>query len=297
MKNATSKNVRSRDVTSTLAAALATILLLSGSLLHADDKPLFTEPLGIAPYTFREYFPKSVPDTLDIIVKMGFTSIEGGGGDMDPREYKKLCDEKGLSIPSMGADYQTLVKDPMSVVEKAKIFGAEYVMTAWIPHETGNFTFENASKAVQDFNTFGKVLAEHGITFAYHAHGYEFQPYKNGTLLDYMMKNTNPDYVSFEMDIFWIQFGGGDPAALLEKYGERWKLMHIKDMKKGIKKDLTGLTDTNNNVAVGDGELNIPAIMKAAKKVGIKHYFIEDESDRILTQIPESIVYLRSLKE
>lgn len=279
---------------------IAIVVLLSQiQFVSAESKSelLFTEPLGIAPYTFREYFPKSIPKTLDIIAGMGFTSIEGGGNGMDPHEYKKLCDARGLSIPSMGASYQDLVNDPMAVVKKAKIFGAKYVMAAWLPHENNEFTFENAKKTVKDFNTFGKVLADNGITFAYHAHGYEFQKYKDGTLLDYLMENTNPDYVSFEMDIFWIQFGGGDPVALLEKYGNRWKLMHVKDMKSGIKKDLTGLTKPEYDVTLGSGQLDMPAIMRAAKKVGIKHYFIEDESDRILTQIPKSIAYLRSLKK
>ncbi|VXD13290.1 sugar phosphate isomerase/epimerase [Marinoscillum sp. 108] len=260
------------------------------------DEPLFTEPLGIAPFTFRRSFPNGIPETLDTIVSIGFTSIEGGGGDMDPYEYKKLCESKGLTIPSMGTGYNTLVEDPLSVIERAKILGAEYVMCAWLPHEKGNFTLENARKTVEDFNTFGKILADSGITFCYHAHGYEFQPYEDGTLLDYIIQNTNPEYVSFEMDIFWIQFGGGDPAALLDKYGSRWKLMHVKDLRKGVQKDLTGLTDTDNDVTVGDGELDIPAILKAAKRAGIKHYFIEDESDRIITQIPKSIEYLRSLK-
>jgi sugar phosphate isomerase/epimerase len=81
---------------------------------------------------------------------------------------------------------------------------------------------------------------------------------------------------------------GGDPAGLLKKYGDRWKLMHVKDMKKGTKRDLTGLTSTENDVAVGTGELNIPAILKEAKKVGIKHYFIEDESSNIIVQIPQT---------
>jgi len=89
----------------------------------------------------------------------------------------------------------------------------------------------------------GKILKENGLTLCYHAHGYEFLEYQGGTLLDYMMEQTDPEYVSYEMDIFWIQFGGGNPVELLDKYGDRWKLMHIKDMKKGIKKDLTGLTD------------------------------------------------------
>lgn len=261
------------------------------------EKPLFTAPLGIAPYTFRKSFPNGIPETLDTIQQLGFTEIEGGGGDMDPAEYKKLCEARGLSIPSMGAGYDQLVKDPQALADKAKIFGAKYIMAAWIPHEGKEFKLEHAKKAVEDFNTFGKVLKENGITFCYHAHGYEFQPYEDGTLLDYIMENTNPEYVSFEMDIYWIQFGGGDPAALLRKYPKRWKLMHIKDLRKGTKKDLTGLTDTKNDVTVGEGELNIPEIMKAAKEIGIAHYFIEDESPIFMQQIPKSIEYLKNLKE
>jgi sugar phosphate isomerase/epimerase len=238
-----------------------------------------------------------VAQTLDIIQKMGFTEIEGGGGNMHPAEYKKLCTERGLSIPSFGLSYDQVVNHPDSVIWRAKIFGAKYVMVSWIPHKTGSFNFENAKKAVEDFNKAGKILKEGGVTLCYHAHGYEFLPYEDGTLMDYMMKHTNPDDVSFEMDIFWIWFGGGDPVALLKKYPGRWKLMHVKDMKKGTKKDLTGLTSPENDVELGTGELDIPAIIKTAKQTGVKHYFIEDESSVIMTQVPASIRYLRSLKE
>ena len=272
------------------------ITLLSNAIILAQN-PLYTAKLGIAPYTFRKSFPNGVAATLATIKMMGFTEIEGGGGRMSPEEYKKLCDERGLSIPSFGAGYDQIIKNTDSIVHRAKIFGAKYVMCAWIPHTTGSFNFENAKKAVTDFNAAGKILKENGITLCYHAHGYEFQPHENGTLLDYMMNNTNPDYVSFEMDIFWIRFGGGDPVALLNKYGDRWKLMHLKDMRKGTKKDLTGLTSPENDVPLGTGELDIPGILKAAKKIGIKHYFIEDESSNVIVQVPQSISYLKGLKE
>ena len=258
--------------------------------------PVFTAEIGIAPYTFRRSFPNGVAETLDTIQSMGFTEIEGGGANMDAKAYKKLCDERGLSIPSMGAGYKQIVESTQEVIDRAKIYGAKYIMCAWIPHETGNFNFEDARKAVKDFNAVGKMLSENGLTLSYHAHGYEFRKHNGGTLLDYLMEHTNPEYVSFEMDIFWIQFGGGDPVKLLEKYGDRWKLMHVKDMKHGIKKDLTGLTDPEHDVTLGTGQVDIEGVMRMAKKVGIKHYFIEDESSRILEQIPQSIKYLRSLK-
>lgn len=283
----------------TLVLLLCT-LCLSPDVAVAQKKkePLYTAPLGIAPYTFRRSFPNGVAATLDTIKNMGFTEIEGGGGrDMSPEEYKKLCDERGISIPSMGTGYEGLVKDPQAVADRAKILGAKYVMCAWIPHKTGSFNLEDAKKAVQDFNTVGKVLKENGLTFCYHAHGYEFWPHEKGTLLDYIITKTNPEYVSFEMDVMWIHFGGGDPVKLLKKYGDRWKLMHLKDLKKGTKKDLTGLTSPENDVPLGTGELDIPGILKAAQKVGIKHYFIEDESSNVIKSVPQSIAYLKSLNK
>jgi sugar phosphate isomerase/epimerase len=278
------------------------IQLVIAVILFTDtaiaQKPLFTAPIGLQTYTFRRSMGKDPAKVLDTVKSMGITEIEGGGGGgLSLQEFKKLCDDRGISIPSTGTGYDQLVNKTDSVVYRAKTLGARYVMCAWIPHDNNVFTLENAKKAVEDFNKAGKILKENGLTFCYHSHGYEFQPYENGTLLDYLFKYTNPEYVSFEMDIMWIYFGGGDPAALLKKYGDRWKLMHVKDMKKGTKRDLTGLTSPENDVAVGTGELDIPAIMREAKKIGIKHYFIEDESSNIIIQIPQTIAYLKSLKE
>ena len=272
------------------------VMIFCSEFIQAQ-KPLYTAPLGVQTYTFRRSIGNDPAKVLDTIKKLGFTEIEGGGGRMHPADFKKLCDERGISIPSTGAGYEDLVNKIDSVVWRAKTLGAKYVMCAWIPHQNNVLTFENAKKAVEDFNKAGKILKENGLTFCYHAHGYEFQPYEDGTLLDYMFENTDPEYVSFQMDIFWIQFGGGDPVALLKKYGNRWKMMHIKDMRKGIKKDLTGLTSVENDVALGTGELDLPAILKEAKRIGIKHYFIEDEASSYATQVPQSIAYLKSLKE
>jgi sugar phosphate isomerase/epimerase len=282
--------------TKVLVIPLLAVTLLFNEVILAQ-KPLYTAPLGVQTYTFRRSIGNDPAKVLDTIKMLGFTEVEGGGGRIAPEDFKKLCDERGISIPSTGADYGQLVRSPDSVVMTAKALGSKYVMCAWIPHQDGVLTIDDAKKAVEDFNKAGKYLKDNGLIFCYHAHGYEFQPYEDGTLLDYIFKNTNPGYVSFEMDIFWIQFGGGDPVALLKKYGDRWKLMHLKDMRKGIKKDLTGGTSTENDVAFGTGQVDIPSILKEAKRVGIKHYFIEDESSNINVQLPISVAYLKSLQE
>jgi sugar phosphate isomerase/epimerase len=282
---------------STISLIILSLFANSRLIIAQSSKRLYTAPLGIQAYTFRKSFPVNVAKTLDTIKMMGFTEIEGGDNHMPPADFKKLCDDRGISIPSIGAGYDELVKSPDSIIYRAKIYGAKYVMCAWIPHDNGVLSIENAKKAVEDFNRVGKLLKEQGLIFCYHAHGYEFQPYGNGYLLDYIFENTNPEYVSFEMDVFWMQFGGGDPVALLKKYGDRWKLVHLKDMRKGTIKNLTGLTSPENDVPLGTGEIDIPGILRESNKIGIKHYFIEDESNFVNEQVPQSIIYLKSLKK
>jgi len=262
-----------------------------------SGSPLFTGAIGVQAYTYRNSFPSGIIPVLDSVKALGITEMEGPNPkNISAEEFKKLLNERGIAMPSIGVEYGLISKDPYSVVSLAKTFGATFVMVAWIPH--GNtFTIDDAKKAVDEFNREGKILKDNGITLCYHDHGYEFGPYGDGTLLDYIIQNTNPDYVSFEMDIMWTFHGGGDPAKLLYKYPTRWKMLHLKDIRKGIANDLTGGTSTNNDVALGTGQLDIPGILKAAKSIGIQHYFIEDESPNHAAQIPVTIAYIKGLTE
>jgi sugar phosphate isomerase/epimerase len=230
-------------------------------------------------------------------MSFGITEVEGGNPKgMTPEEFKKMLDDRKITMPSIGADYGAITKDAEPTIKTAKFYGAKYVMVAWIPHGK-TFTIDEAKKAVEDFNRVGKILKENGLTLCYHDHGYEFGPYGDGTLFDYIAQNTDPKYVSFEMDIMWTFHGGGDPAQLLRKYKGRWKMVHLKDIRKGVANDLTGGTDVHNDVAVSTGQISYPEILKAAKEVGIKHYFIEDESPNHAAQIPVTIAYLRNVRE
>ena len=269
----------------------------TGSSYAQTSRRLFTAPIGVQAYTYRNSFPSGAAAVLDSVKALGITEMEGPNPkNISPEEFKKMLDERGISMPSIGIDYGAIVKDPEAAIKLAKTFGSKYIMVAWIPHGK-SFTFDDAKKTIDDFNRVGKILYENGITFCYHDHGYEFGAYEDGTLFDYIVKNTDPKYVSFEMDIMWTFHGGGDPAGLLNKYKGRWKLAHLKDIRKGIPSDLTGGTPTHNDVAVGTGQINYPEVIKAAKAAGIKHYFIEDESPDHAIQIPVTIAYLRSLQE
>ena len=275
------------------------IIIISASYFaDAQSAQLFHGEPGMVSYTYRKYFEKDIPSTLDIIKELGITDIEFSNlFGQTAQQLRKYIDEKGLKCSSFGVSYDDLVNKTAEVAQNAKTLGAEYVRVAWIPHK-GDMTPEVMDTAIANFNRIGKILKEqYGLTFIYHNHGYEFRPYKNGTLYDYLMEQTDSKYVSFEMDILWTFFPGQDPAALLNQYGSRYKTLHLKDLRKGIKGDMSGGTSQENDVALGTGQIDIPSVIKAAKKAGIKHYYIEDESSNVMIQVPQSIAYLKSLKE
>ena len=280
-----------------LILAFAWIIFSQETSAQKKGDSMLQVPLGFASYTFRNQWKNGVPESLDIIQKMGFTEFEGGAPQgISPEEFVKMLSDRGISLPSTGTGFEALESDPQAVADRAKALGVNYVMCAWIPHKRGEFSRADADRAIKAFNEGGKVLKENGLTFKYHVHGYEFQPYGNGTLFDYLVENTDPKYVSLQMDVMWTHFGGGDPAALLKKYGKRWVSLHLKDFRKGAPKDMTGLTGPENDVPLGEGELDFFSILREANKIGIKHMFIEDEGDHELESLPKSIAYLRNLK-
>jgi sugar phosphate isomerase/epimerase len=232
-----------------------------------------------------------------MVKEMGFESVEGGVfHNMTAAESKKLLDEIGLKAVSSGASFSEL-GDPTklsTIIQNAKGLGSEFVMCAWIDHKGDEFTIDDAKKAVTVFNIAGKVLRKAGLKLLYHPHGFEFRTYEGGFLLDYIIKNTNSKDVNYEMDIYWIKNPGQDPVAWMKKYPTRWKTMHMKDQKKGTPGDQNGHSDVEWNVIVGEGNQDMPAVMAEAKKIGIKYYFIEDESSRSVEQTPKSAAYLKT---
>lgn len=270
--------------------------ILTVTVLFFFALPVFAQEIGVQLYSFRKQLPGDVPAMLEKISKMGIKELEGGDSYGVPiEEFKSLLKKNSLKMISVGADFQQLAKNPQASVDLAKAYGAKYVVVFWIPH-TNIFTIDDAKKAVAVFNTAGKLLKENGIALCYHPHGYEFGAYGEGTLFDYIAQNTNPAYANFEMDVFWVTHPGQDPVGLLQKYPKRFLLMHLKDRKPGTEGNQRGEADVESNVVLGTGDVGIAAIMKAAKKAGVRHYFIEDESSRSVEQVPLSLAYLKTLR-
>ncbi len=179
--------------------------LLSSSFISQAQRfgKTLKETPGMVSYTYRNSFQKDIAATLDTIKAMGITNIEFSNlFGRTAQEIRALLDQRGMRCTSFGTSYPELTTKTIEVAQNAKALGATFVRVAWIPHE-GDFTVEHAKKAVSDFNLAGKVLKESGLTFCYHNHGYEFVPQAKGNLFDYIVANTDPDLVSFEMDVLW----------------------------------------------------------------------------------------------
>ncbi len=278
-----------------LFATLCVVLSVAASAL-ADGS--FTGTAGLQLYSLRSQFKlRGVPWTLDRVKSFGITEVElAGTYDLTAEQFKAELDKRGLIPVSGHFPYGRYKNDLDKVVAEAKALGLKYAGCAWIDHKD-SFDEAECQDAIATFNRAGEALAAVGITFFYHCHGYEFEKHAQGTLMDVLITGTRPQFVSYEMDVLWVVFPGQDPVALLEKYPNRWKLMHLKDLRKGVATgSLSGGTDVKNDVTLGTGQMNWPATFGAAQKIGVKHYFIEDESPTSEQQIPASLGFLKSLK-
>ena len=259
----------------------------------------FRGPVGLQIYSLRDQIKKDGAKALDFIREQGFKEVEIGLEDhygMSREEIRDALNKLGLKPIAAHASLDYLLNKTDEAAANAKFFELQYAGVAWAPHKAP-LDEAQTLKIAEGFNTAGKKLKAHGIQFFYHNHGFEFHPYKDGkTLFDLLVEKTDPELVKFEMDVMWTIFPGQDPVKLLKKYPNRWVLMHLKDLAKGVEGNLSGSTDVKNDVPLGSGQADYPSLLKAAQEIGIKHYFIEDESPGVLKQIPQSLKFLSTVK-
>jgi len=259
---------------------------------HSPGKP------GLQLYSLRGLFAeKGVQAGLDQTKDFGFKIIElGGTYNLKPAEFLPLLEQRGLKPVSCHFPWDRWKNDPDGVAAEAKALGLEEAGCAWAGHKDP-FDEAQARDVIEVFNKAGAATKKVGIRFFYHLHGFEFVKHGNGTLADLLITGSNPDLVSFQMDVLWVFFPGQDPASWLLKYPGRWASMHLKDLRKGVERGaLTGKTDVRNDVALGTGQVDWPSVLAAAKKAGVKYYFIEDESPEVLTQIPVTLRFLQDVR-
>jgi sugar phosphate isomerase/epimerase len=282
----------------TLLRFTALTLLLAGVGSAAD----FRDHLGLQLYSLRTQTKESTTGALDIAKSYGIKEVElAGTGDLTPEKFAAELKTRGLVPVSAHFGYNLFDKDAAAVIRDAKTLGVKYVVVPYPPvGQDKMFSEELARKTAAKFNEWGEACKKAGLRFGYHPHGLEFRPTSAGTgetVFDILVRETKPEFVFFQMDVYWVSYAGQDPVKLLQKYPNRWATLHIKDMLKGLATGVhTGGTPPTAKVTVGQGQIDYPAVLRAAQKIGVQHYFLEDETPTPLQCIPDSFKYLRGLK-
>lgn len=261
-------------INSTLAT---TAVLALPSLAFTMDK----KEIGLQLYTLREELSKDVKSTLKQVAAAGFTTVETYGFSikdqfwgLTPIEFKKILDANKLKAISGHYNLGSFLYDGntaelIAAIEAAKILKSEFLTIPWID--------EPFRKSIQDYkniavrlNEAAKMCQKAGLKLAYHNHDFEFQKHDGVTGYEILLKETDKDLVYFELDLYWVVRSGNDPLKLFTANQDRFKLWHVKDMDK---------INPALNTEIGSGSIDFKTIFGAAKKAGMKHFFVEQENN------------------
>lgn len=255
------------------------------------------KPVGVQLYTLRTVLPEKPLETLQELEKIGYREAEVIAGSID-KVWPSLK-QTSIKPVSLHMDTALFTRDQAKLpaaLDDAKQRGFEYVVCPYIaPQDRGGL--DVIRKLGDTLNKAGEVCSKAGLRLCYHNHAFEFESTPEGTLLDVLMKTADPKLVSLELDIMWSQVAGVDPVSVLQKYGKRVALMHLKNVAKDTPQAYNERVPRTAFKEVGNGVIDIPAVLKAASKAGVKHYFVEQDQTPgdPLASLRESYQYLAKL--
>jgi sugar phosphate isomerase/epimerase len=244
--------------------------------------------VGLQLYSVRDLMKADMPGTLAKVASIGYKEVEFAGYfGRTPAQVRALLKKNGLSSPSTHIGLDILEKDSVRAFADAKAIGHQWVIVPYIPEERRK-TLDDWKNITTLLNQLGPQAKAAGLRLGYHNHDFEIRSVEGQRPLDYMLDHTDPSLVDFEMDLYWVVFGGGDPIDFFNRHPKRFALVHVKDS--------SGPPD-NKMVDVGKGTIDFRTIFASSDKAGIKHYFVEHDqpADPIAT-IRNSYNYLHALR-
>lgn len=253
--------------------------------------------VGIQLYSLREQLPKDVNGTIAKIAQAGYKEVEVFGYSvqnkfwgLDPKAFKNLLSENGLTAPSGHYGMDKFISggnadELKTYIEAANTIGSSYIVVPYLGDNLRK-TADDWKKVAAKLNEASAICKASGLKLGYHNHNFEFEKQGDTTGYEIMLKETDPKAVQFEMDIYWVVRSGNDPVKLFKEHPGRFPMWHVKDMDKA---------DHTINTEVGSGTIDFKNIYKYAKLAGLKHLIMEQENFSIdpYVSIKKSADYIK----
>lgn len=256
----------------------------------ATQNELSAQQIAAQLYTVRE-FTKTEADIVETMKKvrqLGYEAVQCSAlGPIEPAALKNIADGEGISIIATHTSYERMRDEPQSVIDEHQLWGCKHAAIGGLPGEYR--TAEGYARFAKEASEVAARLAEGGLTFSYHNHSFELERFNGRTGLEILYAESDPNYFKSELDTYWVQHGGGDPAAWIRQLKGRADIIHLKDMA------MEG--STQRFAEIGEGNLNWPAILSACIYAGVEWYIIEQDTCYARDPFESLGISLRNLKE
>lgn len=297
---------RRRFLRSSAAAAAGISLLNTGFI---SRRAAISRDLGIQLYTLAVPLSDDFAGTIKKLAEFGYKNLEFAGPyyfspeeeiknnplvtfmglsgygyhGHTPKEVHRMLDDLGLVSTSAHISDSSLKHNIDEAIEAANIIGQKYILSPAFDGQTP----DEYKAAAELYNGFGEKCKAEGIRYGYHTHNGEFAVHDGRNLFDILVKETDPELVSFELDLFWAAVAGVDAAKLVKQYPGRVKLLHIKDIDKPLEEPYTRFDPGSEmgmlmqlmkkQCIIGEGAIDFKSILKQVDEAGIEQLFIESD--------------------
>lgn len=263
------------------AAVLLTGCQSGGGLVAAPKQQI--DQIGIQTYTLREAMDEDFVGTLQMIKDVGYDYVELNArnfSEKSPSELKIILDDIGLPSPITHVDYDSLANRPSEIADIAGTLGCEHVILPFIADDQR--ALDDYKAHAEMLNRASEVIQTAGIKVGYHNHHFEFFDLGNGeTGMNVLLRETDPELVSFELDLFWAAFAGANIADLFNQHPGRFRFCHVKDMLgepgtyASIEEFFADIPRLMKNV--GEGELPFESYFAMNEVSGLEYFIVEHD--------------------
>ena len=245
------------------------------------------DQISLQLYTVREQTAQDMPGTLRRISEIGYPAVEFAGyGGLSPEDLRTILDDLGIRASGAHVPLDSWETDPEAVLADLHTLNCTHAIVPIAPSERRQDE-SSVARLAEGFNRWGELCRREGVTFSYHNHAFEFAPLGGTTMWDVLIRETDPELVHLELDLYWVRYGGADPESLLRDLGDRISLVHLKDM---------AADEQRSDLPVGEGIMPWPELLNTADEAGVEWYIAEQDNPRdALEDVGTSLQHLQEL--